>query len=175
MMRNPAARVSDPNSFSAHSGDQYHVIRKSVVLPDGTIDLVESGKDDIQAMIDAERPSTDMALILSRLNAGDTSVLNRSTPMYGDFTSMPSTYAEALQLVIDGEREFMQLPLDVRNQFDNDFRRWFAQAGSDSWYDRMMPVLKSRGVIKDVIKDVDAGLPAGSDPALADVVDNSSV
>ena len=140
-MRNKNAKVSDPNSFVSCSGEEFHIEYSPKVNVDGTISLVESGKTDINEYINSFRDSTDMSYILSRLAAGDTSVLNPKTPFYGDFTEVPKTYAEALQMVIDGEKHFMQLPLDVRNQFDNDYRQWFAQAGSEDWMTKMNPVL----------------------------------
>lgn len=136
-MRNKNACVSDPNSFVTSSGDRYHHIFSPIVCPDGTITLVESGKEDIQEYINSFRDQTDMSYILQRMAAGDTSVLNQKEPMFGDFTNMPTTYAEALQLVMDREAQFMKLPVDVRNKFDNDFRKWFAQSGSEDWFKKM--------------------------------------
>lgn len=143
-MRNKNAMVSDPNDFFTCSGDRYRIIYEPIIRPDGTIELVESGKDDIQEMIDSFRDQTDMSYILGRMAAGDTSVLNQKQPMYGDFTSMPKTYAEALQLVIDREKQFMALPLDVRKQFDNDFKKWFSQSGSEEWYEKMSSVIQKK-------------------------------
>lgn len=141
-MRNKNAIVSDPNDFFTSSGDRYRIIYEPIICPDGTIELVESGKDDIQEMIDSFRDQTDMTYILQRMAAGDASVLNQKQPMFGDFTSMPKTYAEALQLVIDREKQFMALPLEVRKQFDNDFKKWFAQSGSEEWYEKMSSVIQ---------------------------------
>lgn len=149
-MRNKNACVSDPNIFFTDSGDRYHILYSPIVEPDGTVLLVESGKEDIQEMINSYRDQTDMTFILQRMAAGDTSVLNQKEPMYGDFTNMPRTYAEALQLVIDREAQFMKLPLDVRKQFDNDFRKWFAQSGSEDWYNKMSSVIpKQEKTIED--------------------------
>lgn len=142
-MRNKNACVVDPNDFVTCSGDQYRILYSPVVLSDGNIELVECGKDDIQEFIQSFKDQTDMTYILQRMAVGDASVLNQRTPMYGDFTDMPKTYAEALQLVIDRERQFMELPLDVRNKFDNDFRKWFAQSGSEEWFDKMSSVIQN--------------------------------
>lgn len=159
-MRNKNACVSDPNSFVTSAGSRYRSIFSPIVSPDGTIQLVESGKEDIQQYIDSFRDQTDMTYILQRMATGDTSVLNQKEPMFGDFTNMPQTYAEALQLVIDREAQFMQLPLEVRNKFDNDFRKWFAQSGSEEWFQKMDSViskpekvdLEPSGEISDPIK-----------------------
>lgn len=139
-MRNNKAAVSDPNQFYTSPGSEDHVIYSPRVNPDGTVSLFESGRESIKERINSFREQTDIAYILKRLQLGDTSVL-RSDGAYGDFTQMPKTFAEALQLQIDGEKKFMQLPLDVRNEFDNDFRKWFASAGSEDWLNKMLPVL----------------------------------
>lgn len=134
------AAVSDPNQFVTCAGSVDHVIYSPKLRPDGSFSLVESGRESIKDKINSFREQTDIAYILKRLQLGDTSVL-RSDGVYGDFTQMPKTFAEAMQLQIDGERQFMKLPLDVRNEFDNDFRKWFSSAGSDDWFNKMQPVL----------------------------------
>lgn len=139
-MRHPKASVTDPNSFVSSPGDLFHVRLSPRVLEDGQIKLVESGKDDIKDMINSFRDSTDMSFILQRLAAGDTSVLNQRPGFFGDFTQMPTTYAEALQLVIDGRREFNALPLDVKNSFNNDFRQFLASAGTPEWVEKLSSI-----------------------------------
>lgn len=152
-MRHPSASVSDPNSFISSSGDSFHVRLSPRVLEDGTIKLVVSGKDDIKAMINSFRDSTDMSFIIQRLAVGDTSVLNQRPGMFGDFTQMPTTYAEALQLVIDGRREFNALPLDIKNSFNNDFRQFLASAGTAEWHEKLSSLRPSDPVQPDVIGD----------------------
>lgn len=149
------AAVSDPNEFVTCPGSEEHVIFSPKVKSDGTFSLVETGRESIKDKINSFREQTDIAYIIKRIQMGDTSVL-RSDGAYGDFTHMPKTFAEALQLQIDGEKRFMQLPLDVRNQFDNDFRKWFASAGSDEWMSKMQPVLV------DEMRSMDTNPPEAS-------------
>lgn len=152
-MRHPNASVRDPNSFVSSSGDTFHLRFSPRVLENGELKLVESGKDDIKAMINSFRDSTDMTFILQRLAVGDTSVLSQRPGVFGDFTQMPTTYAEALQLVIDGRREFDSLPLNVKNLFNNDFRQFLASAGTPEWNEKLS-VLKPEVVDQpDVIVD----------------------
>lgn len=152
-MRNKYAKVSDPTTFFTDPGNPIHEEFSPKVMPDGTIKLIKSGETNTDEYIESFRDTTDMSFILSRLALGDTSVLNPKIPFYGDFTQAPKNYAEALQLMIDGEKQFMQLPLDVRNSFDNDFRQWFAQAGNKEWFEKMDSV-----IIKDdtVVKEEEA-------------------
>ena len=138
-MRNKNAKVSDPNSFVTCSGDTEHIEYAPKVMSDGSIELVVSGKTNIDEYINAQRDSTDMAYIITQIGLGNKEVLNQKTPNYGDFTEMPKTFAEALQLKIDAEEAFYDLPLDVRNKFENDFNRFFATAGTQEWYEKINP------------------------------------
>ena len=138
-MRNKNAKVSDPNTFITSSGDTEHIEYAPKVMPDGSIELVVSGKTNIDEYINAQRETTDMAYIITQLGLGNTDVLNQKTPNYGDFTEMPKTFAEALQMKIDAEKAFYELPLDVRNKFENDFNRFFATAGTKEWYEKITP------------------------------------
>lgn len=134
---NPYATISDANSFVTPSGDEYHIIYSSVLQDDGTIVLEPTSREPIQERINSYAAVTDMSYILAQLRNGNTSVLNRGAPIFGDFTEIPKTYAEALQLVIDGRAYFDALPLSVRSKFDNSFEKWFSTAGSPDWFECM--------------------------------------
>lgn len=41
-------------------------------------------------------------------------------PLSGDFTEHANDFHSALNLILESEREFMRLPAEVRNRFDND-------------------------------------------------------
>ena len=135
-MRNPKAKIVDPNIYHSCPGDTYHIEYSAQILSNGNILLKESGKEDIQAKIDSYREQTDMAYILRQLMLGDTSVL-RDGAMYGDFTVMPNNMLDAMQLMLDGERAFYELDLETRQKFDNNFRQWMISAGSEEWLKKM--------------------------------------
>ena len=136
-MINKFSRVPDISEFKSPVGDLFHDLYSSSYRPDGTIALTVSDRVDIKKEINSHRDETDMAYILSRLVAGDDSVLNPRVPMYGDFTQFPSSYAEMLNMVMAGEQFFDSLPIETRKQFDNDRGKWFASIGSDSWLTAM--------------------------------------
>lgn len=136
-MRNSNARVSDPNEFVTEPGDPIRTVYEAKVLPDGQLDIVAAGKEDMQTKIESFRSSTDMSYILKQIALGNNDVLVQSVGQYGDFTQMPKTMAEAMQLQIDAEKEFYKLPLDVRGKFENDYRRWLVGAGSSDWIEKM--------------------------------------
>lgn len=136
-MRNANAKVSDPKKFITCSGDRFHIEYKGEVQKDGTVKLVESGKTDIRQAINAYKDQTDLDYIRKKIEQGDLSVLNPAKPQYGDFTNMPSTYAEALQMQIDANDYFYSLDPEVRNKFDNDVNQFLASAGSEVWMKKL--------------------------------------
>lgn len=118
-------------------GDPIRIIYSPEVNKDGSISIVASGKEDFQAYIQSFLPSTDIAYIMASVNAGDMSVLNRMNGIYGDFTKVPKTYAEFLQLQIDAKNTFDKLPVDVKNKFDNDVNKFIVNAGENDWFDKL--------------------------------------
>lgn len=135
-MRNPNACVPDPNSFVSNPGELFEIEYSSKVLPDGTIVLKEAGKIDIKQMINSQRETTDIAYIMNAIENGDSSMLNNNG-FYGDMTAFPKTFAEVLQLQLDAQRSFYELPTEVRKKFDNDFNQYFATAGTDEWNEKL--------------------------------------
>lgn len=104
------------------------------VCDDGHIEIYVVGYEDWQEKINSYRESSDIRTIVARYeNTGDPTVLDQRQGMFGDFTNLPKTYAEALQLQINSGLLFDSLPLDVRKKFDMDKNRFFAMSGTDEW------------------------------------------
>lgn len=142
-MRNKNAKVSDPNKFVSCPGSDIHELYEGKLLPNGEIKLVPIGKESISEKINSYAKFTDISYIMSRLQAGDNSVI-RDGAMYGDFTKTPKSLAEALQIMINAEQRFNELPLDVRSKFNNSYLAWMQAAGTDMWFENM-------GIVKDPV------------------------
>lgn len=138
-MRNKNAKVSNPNDFVTDPGSPDRVLYSAKVQPDGSLKIVECGKEDLQAKIESFRDSTDMNYILKQLALGNVGVLAVHPGQYGDFTQQPKTMAEALQLQIDAENAWYRLPVDIRAKFDHDLNKWLVTAGSEEWNKAMFP------------------------------------
>lgn len=138
-MRNKNAKVSDPNSFYTEPGSREKILYSAKVRPDGVIEVVPSGVEDIQDKIESFRDQTDMCYIVKQIALGDMSVLNQYPGQYGDFTKLPKTMAEVLQQQIDAEKAWYALPVDIRAQFDHDKVKWLATAGTEEWNSIMFP------------------------------------
>ena len=92
-MRNKNAKIPDPNKIFTYPGETEHIDYASKVLPDGRIELTESGRWNIDEYINSFRDTCDMHYILQQLKLGNLEVINQKKPMYGDFTQAPKSYA----------------------------------------------------------------------------------
>lgn len=141
--------------FATEPGRREKITKHGVVGADGVIRLVNDGMIDIQDQIQSYEPSTNIYNILANLSPEE---FRNMTPAPGDFidaTDMPKTYAEALQLVIDGQNQFMSLPLEVRQKFDNDFNKWFVTAGSPEWFEKLGIDISGQNVIQTPAADIE--------------------
>lgn len=100
----------------------------------GVLYLEPSGQHDLYGEIQSHRDSVDIHVLLARYRNGDESALERIQGAYGDFTSMPKTFAEALNTMIAAEQYFKSLPVDVRAKFGHDFNQFIATMDTPSWY-----------------------------------------
>lgn len=138
-MRNKNARIPDFNKIVTDPGDRYHVLYKPIMKKDGIVELKESGKEDLWEIHNSQRESTDMAFILAQLKMGNTSYLRTDDPMFGDFTEMPKSLAEAQQRIIDAQYAFDRLDPDIKMKFDNNVNLFISSMGSDVWFEKMLP------------------------------------
>lgn len=139
-MHNPYNDVVDIRTRSrifTSAGSRVKPVFSGKYMPDGSIGLSKVDEIDVQDEINSHLHECDLELILSRLMDGDTSVIQRNNPMYGDFTQFPTSYVEMLQMVQDGSEFFDSLEPDVKAKFDNDRSKWFATIGNDDWFSKM--------------------------------------
>lgn len=139
-MRNNAVAVSR-GRFITCPGDPIHIVYNPELQKDGSIKLVEFAKENTDEIIHSFYESTTLEVILSRFANGDTSALNRYQPIYADLTQAPKTLAEALQTITNSRSAFEHLPVEVKQQFDNDFNKWLMSAGTPAWMSAMQVVM----------------------------------
>lgn len=96
----------------------------------GMMYLEHAGELDAYAEIQSHKDSVDIHVLLARYQNGDVTALQRVQGVFGDFTQLPKTYADALNLVNDGKQLFDELPVDVRAKFGHDFARFVASIGT---------------------------------------------
>ena len=116
-------------------GERYKRLYQGVLGSDSLICLEETGRVDFQEEINSHALSCDINYILSRFRNGDDRALTRRQGVYADFSQMPSTYRDWLDLMIRGQDMFQRLPLDIKQKFGNSFERFVVSAGSKEWAD----------------------------------------
>lgn len=143
----------DPSLFVTRSGSR----KKKIYGPrfDGkSLTLIDTGEMDIQDEINSHAMECDMSFILSRLGQGDTSVLHPGSPIFADFHDLPANFREVLDVALNTENIFNKLPVEVRKQFDNDYREFIYKAGTPEWNAIMNPdQAGAQTDVKEVVKD----------------------
>lgn len=112
--------------MASNPGSRY---RKSYIGKrdvNGKLTLQCTGRVDQYAIIQADRMSTDINVILSRFADGDSTVLSRMQAVFGDFTGLPDSYIGMVNMIEEGKRNFEALPPQMRAVFGNDFVRMLA-------------------------------------------------
>lgn len=92
----------------------------------GKKELKKTGTTNIYEKIQAAKESCEIYNILKQYQEGNIEVLDKVHGVYGDFTNMPKTLAESQQALIDAEKTFMSLPLDVRKEFNHSTSEFLA-------------------------------------------------
>lgn len=121
---------NDTSKYVSPSGDGYMDEYAYKYDDKGVKSLVKTGKTDVWSMVQADRKSCEISALLERFALGDTDVLDRVKGIYGDFTKMPSTMAELYQIMQEGENQFMNLPVELREAFDNSAAQFWSTQGS---------------------------------------------
>lgn len=81
---------------------------------EGHLEIKESGIFDRQEQIDANADACDISVLISRYEAGDITALNRRQGMFGDFTSAPDSYRQALEIIHSYNSAFNELTPEQR-------------------------------------------------------------
>lgn len=130
-MRNPFSSIPDAAAFRSPSGSRYKV-KYEGRFNGKHGSLVEVGTIDTQEIINAYGPLTDINFMLHRLSVGDRSVLSSRSPMYGDFSGLPSNPIDAINMVENAKDTFGRLSIQDKQKYNNDYRVWLADLFSGS-------------------------------------------
>lgn len=139
----------------SNGGSSEHVLYSPVLDENGHLELEESGVENIYDMIQSYKDSCDINLLVKRFASGEVDVLEKRQGQYLDATQFPSTYAEMLNSVIDGEKRFYDLPVDVRARFGHSFTNWIASMDNmQDWLKKMGVDASNSGPSSDAESDV---------------------
>ena len=93
------------------------IIRKNLVHePSEGFDCVSPSRT-----VQEFKTECDVNVIIDNYtHTGVLSHVNKSEPIYGDFSEIPKDYGEMINLLNDSKAKFDSLPSKVRERFDND-------------------------------------------------------
>ncbi|WGL31250.1 internal scaffolding protein [Dipodfec virus UOA04_Rod_843] len=123
-----------PNKPVSEPGSPVKTLYGPVFDNNGVMDLQEIGRHNLYDEIQSHADSVDIHVLLKMYERdGDESIFSRIQGAYGDFTSMPKTFAEALNTMIAAEQYFNGLPVETRAKFGHSFSQFLAGMDSPSW------------------------------------------
>lgn len=108
-------------------GERYAKTYRMEITDEGRKTLVESGEEDLQEKIKEHFEETKLYNILKKYYAGDLEALNRHPGVYADITGMPNNLIDAQKKILKTQETFMQLPAELRDQFENDVNVFMAK------------------------------------------------
>lgn len=123
--------TNDSNLFVSNSGSKIVADYGLVTAEDGSTVVGVVGEKNLDAIIQSNKDTGNVALLVAKYNAGDEEALNRVRGVYGDFRNMPTTYAEMVSRLNECRSVFEALPVDIKEQFDNNPDVFWSEYGSE--------------------------------------------
>ena len=100
--------------FMSESGDRIHKLYGPVFDDAGRMTLEEKGTESLYDYIQSFADSCDIHILLKRYQNGEADVLSKVQGFYGDYTELPTNYAQLLNTVNAGQELFDKLPAQTR-------------------------------------------------------------
>lgn len=124
----------------------------------GNKTLVQDEEIDRDAEIQSYLEETKIENIINRA-AFDPSIVQKLSTQLNDeepqdFTNMPSTLAEAQNMMIQAENTWNKLPREIKQKFDNDVDKFIARFGTEDWMEALglnqRPVVDEKTVVDEM-------------------------
>ena len=118
-------RYSKPTFKPSPAGSEEMMTYKLRLTKSGKKVLVEDKKINIYNIIQEDREEADLHTVINRAVNGDLNAIQRLQAQASgekgivDLTKMPNNLIEAKQMLIDADKEWLSLPLEVRQKYNN--------------------------------------------------------
>lgn len=123
--------TNDSNVFVSVAGSKIVAEYGLVTAEDGSTSVGVIGDKNLDAIIQSNKDTGNVALLVAKYNAGDDEALNKVRGVYGDFRNMPTTYAEMVSRLNECRAVFEALPVDIKEQFDNNPDVFWSEYGTE--------------------------------------------
>lgn len=146
------------SSFITNSGSP---IKKDYEyqIVDGIKMLVPCGKTNTQDYIDSFADEVNINTIINKFLNGDDSVLNKTVGQFGDFRECPTTYAEMFDRVLSCKKIFDNMPVDIREKFDNSYEKFWSAYGTQ-YFDDVFSDFEVKTVPQNDVKESEVSIDA---------------
>ena len=129
------------NAKPTECGDKMRRTFLWVMQKDGTKTLEVDREINQQEEIDSYKEETLIENIVRKatLDPGlfESLSYGANDGTFTDTTNMPTTLAEAQQIIIDIEQRWNMLPAKIKEKFENDSSKFISSFGSKEWADTM--------------------------------------
>lgn len=123
--------TNDSNVFVSNAGSKIVADYGLITAEDGSTAVGVIGEKNLDAIIQSNKDTGNVALLVAKYNAGDEEALNKVRGVYGDFRNMPTTYAEMVSRLNECRSLFEALPVDIKEQFDNNPDVFWSEYGTE--------------------------------------------
>lgn len=123
--------TNDSNVFVSNPGSKIVADYGLITAEDGSTAVGVIGEKNLDAIIQSNKDTGNVALLVAKYNAGDEEALNKVRGVYGDFRNMPTTYAEMVSRLNECRALFEALPVDIKEQFDNNPDVFWSEYGTE--------------------------------------------
>lgn len=129
------------NAKPTECGDKMRRTFLWVMQKDGTKTLELDREINQQEEIDSYKDETLIENIVRKAtldpNLFEALSYGMNEETFTDVTNMPTTLAEAQQIMIDIEQRWDMLPKEIKAKFENDSSKFISKFGSSEWMDAM--------------------------------------
>lgn len=139
--------------FYTNPGSPYVEKFASHISPKGDVIVEVDGKEDLYSYIQSFAESVDIHVIMKKFLAGDPDVLNKRVGAFIDTTNVPTTLADFMNLTTKAADLFATLPVEIKENFDNDVNKFITSLGSDDFINKLKIDKK---VLNEEVKTVNA-------------------
>lgn len=138
-----------PDTVFTEPGDRFLDIFQEQIGKDGTLEVVPVGKKCVYDEIQVDLESTKIENILHQVAMGDLNALQQREAFYVDSTTMPKNLMEAQNIVVRAKEEFYNMPVEVRELFNNSPEKYVSEMGTKEFLDKLGPYNKKISDIQE--------------------------
>lgn len=138
--------------YVTESGSRLKKLYLSFIDDSGSLELRESGVENLYEYIQSFKDEVDLNNIIARFANGDVSALNKYKGFFADVSELPSTYAGFLDIQAKAGDIFAKLSPADREKFDFDVNKFIASFGTPEFLELFKA--DSPAEIEPIVKEV---------------------